>query len=287
MIESHYSFAQVSYDRTIKLYNRLQVDEIEMIQKNPGYQMHFSFNTNLINTFPMEAIQNPNSYHAWLYVIRASQLGHGIFQSNAHDGQPFPFFYDDEYLEVTGKRDPEHAEHPVWLLALYSSIIARNHVAIAYLTAIDNDVFKTSNYGNQLKPFDYALSDLLKGLFNPSVDLAPLIEQAYITCNSDDYVDDEAYLYVSRLEWPLIPIITAIFTENGEQEYNQAMEKALLAHKEYYSDEERIGSRRGGLAIPLIALAIIAKDVKGYKLTVENGYIPAWLIDVTPPTEPN
>ncbi|TMO21866.1 hypothetical protein CWC28_21275, partial [Pseudoalteromonas sp. S4492] len=154
-------------------------------------------------------------------------------------------------------------------------------------TAIDNDVFKTANYGNQLKPFDYALSDLLKGLFNPSVDLAPLIEQAYITCNSDDYVDDEAYLYVSRLEWPLIPIITAIFTENGEQEYNQAMEKALLAHKEYYSDEERIGSRRGGLAIPLIALAIIAKDVKGYKLTVENGYIPAWLIDVTPPTDPN
>jgi len=287
MIESHYSFAQVSYDRTIKLYSRLRENELAMIQKNPGYQMHTRLKTNLIDTFPMEAIQNPNSYHAWLYVIRASQLGHGIFQSDAHDGQPFPFFYDDEYLEVTGKRDPEHAEHPVWLLAFFSSIIARNHDAIAYLTAIDNDVFKTSNYGNQLKPFNYALANLLKGLFNPSADLANLIEQAYLTCNPDDYVEDEAYLYASRLKWPLIPVITAIFTYNGEQEYNQAMEKALLAHKEYYSDEDRMWSNRGAVSLPLAALAIIAKDVKGYKLTVENGYIPAWLIDVTPPTDPN
>ena len=98
MIESHYSFAQVSYDRTIKLYSRLRENELAMIQKNPGYQMHTRLKTNLIDTFPMEAIQNPNSYHAWLYVIRASQLGHGIFQSNAHDGQPFPFFYYDEYI---------------------------------------------------------------------------------------------------------------------------------------------------------------------------------------------
>ena len=287
MIESHYSFAQVSYDRTIKLYNRLFEGHIARIQEDPSHALPIHFNRNLIDTFPMEAIQNPNSYHAWLYVIRASQLGHGIFQSNAHDGQPFPFFYDDEYLEVTGKRDPEHAEHPVWLLALYSSIIARNHDAIAYLTAIDNDVFKTANYGNQLRPFDYALSDLLKGLFNPRADLTPLIEQAYITCNPDDYVDDEAYLYVSRLEWPLIPIITAIFTENGEQEYNQAMEKALLAHREYYNNEDHEGANEGAIPLALTALAIIAKDVKGYKLTVENGYIPAWLIDVTPPTEPN
>ena len=227
MIESHYSFAQVSYDRTIKLYSRLRENELAMIQKNPGYQMHTRLKTNLIDTFPMEAIQNPNSYHAWLYVIRASQLGHGIFQSNAHDGQPFPFFYDDEYIEVIGKKDDYGTKHNNWLLAFYSSIIARNNEAINYLITVDNDVFKQARLSEQRTPFDYALSDLLKGLFNPSADLANLIEQAYLTCNPDDYADDEIYLYVSRLEWPLIPVITAIFTDNGEQEYNQAMEKSL------------------------------------------------------------
>ena len=287
MIESHYSFAQVSYDRTIKLYSRLRENELAMIQKNPGYQMHTRLKTNLIDTFPMEAIQNPNSYHAWLYVIRASQLGHGIFQSNAHDGQPFPFFYDDEYIEVIGKKDDYGTKHNNWLLAFYSSIIARNNEAINYLITVDNDVFKQARLSEQRTPFDYALSDLLKGLFNPSADLANLIEQAYLTCNPDDYADDEIYLYVSRLEWPLIPVITAIFTDNGEQEYNQAMEKALLAHREYYNNEDHEGANEGAIPLALTALAIIAKDVKGYKLTVENGYIPAWLIDVTPPTDPN
>ena len=287
MIENHYSFAKLSYDEMVEEYIRHEDKNIPRIQKNPRLGLHTQFTRNIIDSFPMEAIQNPNSYHAWLYVIRASQLGHGIFQSNAHDGQPFPFFYDDEYIEVIGKKDDYGTKHNNWLLAFYSSIIARNNEAINYLITVDNDVFKQARLSEQRTPFDYALSDLLKGLFNPSADLANLIEQAYLTCNPDDYADDEIYLYVSRLEWPLIPVITAIFTDNGEQEYNQAMEKALLAHKEYYSDEERIGSRQGGLAIPLIALAIIAKDVKGYKLTVENGYIPAWLIDVTPPTDPN
>ena len=283
MIKSHYSFAQRSYERAIKLYNRLQEDEITMIQKNPGYQMYFSFKTNLIDTFPMEAIKNPNSYHAWLYLLRASQLGLGIFQSNANDGQAFPFFYDNEYLEVIGKKNPENAEHPVWLLALYAAIIVRNQDAIDFLTTIDNEVFVNSNYGNQLKPFDYALADLLKGLFNSNADLAHLLEQAYITSNPDDYPIDEAYLYASRLKWPLVSVIEAIFTENGEQAYNSAMEKALLLHQEYYSDEERLGSRRGGLAIPLITMAVIAKEVKGYQLSVENEYIPDWLINVNPP----
>ncbi len=287
MIESHYSFAQVSYDHMVERYKKHEDKNIPRIQKNPRLGLYTQFTRNIIDSFPMEAIQNPNSYHAWLYVIRASQLGHGIFQSNAHDGQPFPFFYDDEYIEVIGKKDDYGTKHNNWLLAFYSSIIARNNEAINYLITVDNDVFKQARLSEQRTPFDYALSDLLKGLFNPSADLANLIEQAYLTCNPDDYADDEIYLYVSRLEWPLIPVITAIFTDNGEQEYNQAMEKALLAHREYYNNEDHEGANEGAIPLALTALAIIAKDVKGYKLTVDNGYIPAWLIDVTPPTEPS
>ena len=287
MIESHYSFAQVSYDHMVERYKKHEDKNILRIQKNPSLGLYTQFTRNIIDSFPMEAIQNPNSYHAWLYVIRASQLGHGIFQSNAHDGQPFPFFYDDEYIEVIGKKDDYGTKHNNWLLAFYSSIIARNNEAINYLITVDNDVFKQARLSEQRTPFDYALSDLLKGLFNPSADLANLIEQAYLTCNPDDYADDEIYLYVSRLEWPLIPVITAIFTDNGEQEYNQAMEKALLAHREYYNNEDHEGANEGAIPLALTALAIIAKDVKGYKLTVDNGYIPAWLIDVTPPTEPS
>ncbi|MBB1424699.1 immunity 49 family protein [Pseudoalteromonas sp. SG43-7] len=283
MIKSHYSFAKVSYEHMCERYKKHEEKNIPRIQKNPSLGLQTQFKRNLIESFPMEAIENPNGYHAWLYLLRASQLGLGIFQSNANDGQAFPFFYDDEYLEVVGKKNPENAEHPVWLLALYAAIIVRNQDAIDFLTTIDNEVFVNSNYGNQLKPFDYALADLLKGLFAPSADLAHLLEQAYITSNPDDYPIDEAYLYASRLKWPLVSVIEAIFTENGEQAYNSTMEKALLLHQEYYSDEERMWNDRGAISIPLTAMAVIAKEVKGYQLSVENEYIPDWLINVNPP----
>jgi hypothetical protein len=283
MIKSHYSFAKVSYEHMCERYKKHEEKNVPRIQKNPSLGLQTQFKRNLIESFPMEAIENPNGYHAWLYLLRASQLGHGIFQSNANDGQAFPFFYDDEYLEVVGKKNPENAEHPVWLLALYAAIIVRNQEAIDFLTTIDNEVFVNSNYGNQLKPFDYALADLLKGLFNPNADLAHLLEQAYVTSNPDDYPIDEAYLYASRLKWPLVSIIEAIFTEDGEQAYNSAMEKALLLHQEYYSDEERMWNDRGAISIPLTAMAVIAKEVKGYQLTIKNEYIPDWLINVNPP----
>ena len=283
MIKSHYSFAKVSYEHMCQRYKKHEEKNVPRIQKNPSLGLQTQFKRNLIESFPMEAIENPNGYHAWLYLLRASQLGHGIFQSNANDGQAFPFFYDDEYLEVVGKKNPENAEHPVWLLALYAAIIVRNQEAIDFLTTIDNEVFVNSNYGNQLKPFDYALADLLKGLFNPDADLAHLLEQAYVTSNPGDYPIDEAYLYASRLKWPLVSIIEAIFTEDGEQAYNSAMEKALLLHQEYYSDEEQLGANEGAIPLALTAMAVIAKEVKGYQLSVENEYIPDWLINVNPP----
>ena len=283
MIKSHYSFAKVSYEHMCERYKKHEEKNIPRIQKNPSLGLYTQFKRNLIESFPMEAIENPNGYHAWLYLLRASQLGHGIFQSNANDGQAFPFFYDDEYLEVIGKADDYGTKHATWLEALYAAIIVRNQDAIDFLATIDNQVFSKARLGDQRKPFDYALADLLKGLFNPNADLAHLLEQAYITSNPDDFPDDEIYLLVSRLEFPLVSVIEAIFTENGEQAYNSAMEKALLLHQEYYSDEERLGSRSGGLAIPLIAMAVIAKEVKGYQLSVENEYIPDWLINVNPP----
>ena len=61
------------------------------------------------------------------------------------------------------------------------------------------------------------------------------------------------------------------------------MEKALLLHQEYYSDEERMWNDRGAISIPLTAMAVIAKEVKGYQLTIKNEYIPDWLINVNPP----
>ena len=74
MIESHYSFAQVSYDHMVERYKKHEDKNIPRIQKNPRLGLYTQFTRNIIDSFPMEAIQNPNSYHAWLYVMALNTI---------------------------------------------------------------------------------------------------------------------------------------------------------------------------------------------------------------------
>ena len=71
----------------------------------------------------------------------------------------------------------------------------------------------------------------------------------------------------------------AIFTANAEVEFNQEMEKALVLHKEYYTAENDV-DYFGVIPLGLTALAALAYDHKGYKVTVENEYIPKWMVEI-------
>lgn len=282
MIKNHYTYAQASYEDSQDSYNRFP-DELTLtaIRNKPQSALSTFLTTNL-RTFPLEALENPNSKNAWKYLTRAQELGLGIFQSNDNPSKPFQLHYDNQVIEVVGALDPEGADIFNWPKAMYLAIITRNQDAIDYLIQVDDSVFKAANYAEQFTPFDYALVDLLKSIFTPDADLASAIEKALITSNPDDYKYDEAYHYASRLYWPVVSVILGIFTDDGGVEFNQAIEKATLLHKEFYDTKEEKFEIDGALSIPLIAMASLAKDIKGYDLTTENGYIPQWLVNPNP-----
>ncbi|MBD0409658.1 immunity 49 family protein [Pseudoalteromonas distincta] len=283
MIKSHYSYGQVSYDDMVEEYIEDEEDSLFLIKAGGGMSFYEEFKRNLIRAFPLEAVENPNSKNAWLYLTRGQQMALAAFQSNASVGKPFIVAYDNDFIEVIGEADDYSTKVEVWLPALYSAIILRNKKAIDFLITIDNSVFAEASLGEQNRPFDYAFVDLLKAVFTPGANLASAIEKALVASNPDDY-EDFAYLYASRLKWPLVDIIMAIFSDEGEHAYNKEMKKALLLHKEYFNTgkDSRRADRRGAISIPLTAMAVLAKDVKGYDLTIENGYIPQWVIDGKP-----
>jgi len=263
----------------VKLYKESDKDRIELIQKYPYINFN-NFMNESIEALAEESFRNGETEEAWLYLNRATQLGMGIFQSNAHDGIAFPFEFDNEYLEVVGKKTSKRTNDTDWLRALFCAIIRRNQGAIDFLMTVDNEVFTHSSQAPQNTPFDYALADLFRTVFKGG-DL-PLALKAVMTSFDPDIYHKEAYLYVSRLEWPLVAIMRTIFTENAEVAFNQEMEKALVLHKEYYSPKENLNHKDyfGVIPLGLTALAALAYDHKGYKVTVENEYIPKWLVEI-------
>ena len=276
MIKTHYTSNDRIYNRFMKEYDKFQLRSVSNLQDDAAWSAPIQFARN-IEALAKESFRNGETEEAWLYLNRATQLGMGIFQSNAHDGVAFPFEFDNEYLEVVGKKTPHDTDESDWLKALFFATIRRNKEAIDFLMTVKDEVFAASSLGAQNTPFNYALVDLFRAVFTGG-DLASALTNAVTRFDPDIY-DKEAYLYVSRLRWPFVAIMRTIFTANAEVEFNQEMEKALVLHKEYYTAENDV-DYFGVIPLGLTALAALAYDHKGYKVTVENEYIPKWMVEI-------
>jgi len=282
MIKSHYTINQRIYDRMLKQQDRYNRLGAELLQNYPEQNMQGIMEQH-IEALVKESTRNNGSQLAWRCLKCASDLGRGVFESNANDGVAFPFAYDGEYLEVTGKKTDFSTGEPNWFKSLQCAVSVRDSDAISYLMTVRNEVLSQSSMGDQMREFDYARLDLYRAIFTGG-NIPQALIRTVKAFNPDEYCD-VAFYYARRIKWPLIAVIEAIFTDS-EAEYNIAMKEAILLHKEYYN---RTGDRLydvmydGAISMPLTALAIIAKDTKGYSLTVDNEYIPMWIVDRIPP----
>jgi hypothetical protein len=92
-----------------------------------------------------------------------------------------------------------------------------------------------------------------------------------------DELTDDRFFFVSRILLPIDGIIQTIFSGDQEDAFNEKMEEALNLHQEYWVKTAEF-SEDGMVSIPLTALAAMAYDHKGYRVRVENEYIPEWVV---------
>jgi len=281
MIKTHYTVNDFLYEDMLEELEEYEDDTIGYIQRYPQQNMQGFMEKN-IDLLAKESTRNNGSQLAWRCLKRASDLGRGVFESNANDGVAFPFAYDGEYLEVTGKKTDFSTGEPNWFKSLQCAVSVRDSDAISYLMTVRNEVLSQSSMGDQMREFDYARLDLYRAIFTGG-NIPQALIRTVKAFNPDEYCD-VAFYYARRIKWPLIAVIEAIFTDS-EAEYNIAMKEAILLHKEFYSRKEDLHhvDYDGAISMPLTALAIIAKDTKGYALSVDNEYIPMWIVDRIPP----
>ncbi|MEC8009848.1 MAG: immunity 49 family protein [Pseudomonadota bacterium] len=210
------------------------------------------------------------------YIKLIADLGAANFNCILNDGKPFSFTIDGENYEMMGSHYSSYTDAHKWLDCLYAAIAVRNEEAINILMQVPNTVF--DNAAVKDDPITYALADVYKGLFGGIQDrsMLKLISHAYTVADSERAGRLD---FIVKIMLPQLGIIRSILSGENEEEYNRLMKEAVLSHKERWSSSDHEYDYTGWVSLPLIALASIAFDHKGYRLNFETDYIPRWLVE--------
>ena len=203
-----------------------------------------------------------------------SELGSAHFKCITNAKKAIAFSVDGQLYEMTGNYYSSYTDAHKWLDCIYAAIAVRNEEAISILMQVPNTVY--DNAAVKDDPITYALAGVYKGLFGGIQDrsMLELISTAYSVADADE-ADRLEYIMSNMI--PQLGIIRTILSSNSEDEYNELMKEAVLTHKDYWSQDEY--EYEGWVSLPLIALASIAFDHKGYSLNFETDYIPRWLVE--------
>gem|GEM_PF-3413043 len=208
------------------------------------------------------------------YFQQAHQFNQINFMGNMHVGKTFTYNIKGVDIDVTGVKISGYTEVSNWDTAICLAIILRDKSAINDLCFFESRNF-IDKRGEQL-PVEHAYCDFLKGLYNPEANLQALLTEV-MTLSGPEHMPERRQAYIYYILLPFIEIIIAVLA-NNEQQYHQAITKALESNHLHYSDTKRKNLFSGWMPLHICAAAVIGYDQCGFKLPEPTPYIPEWLI---------
>ncbi|ASP38550.1 hypothetical protein CHH28_07615 [Bacterioplanes sanyensis] len=205
---------------------------------------------------------------------RLQQFALGHLQSSIYAGQEFEFELDDTRHKVYGDQREPGINAMTWSTAFLSSWITRNEKAQQWLLSGELDSTLTADRNSDSVVADF--SRLYRSLYlQQDIRDALLMASHSPTTLAGNHVWHDV---VRDLYFPQLDVIATIAFEEGETRFNQAIHSALLQHHHHYTTYPDSAVPRTAISLPLMGLAALAYDRLGYHITVENRYIPAWLV---------
>lgn len=210
------------------------------------------------------------------YLQQAHQFNQINFISSMNVGKTFTYEVRGVDIEVTGVKISGYTEVSNWDTAFCLAILLRDKPAIEQLCLFESRDFLDKR--SEQLPVEHAYCDFLKGLYNPQVNLQALLTEV-MTLSGPEHMPERRQPYIYYILLPFIEIIIAILA-NDEQQYHQAITKALESNQLHYADAKRKRKRifKGWMPIHICAAAVIGYDQCGFKLAKPNPYIPEWLV---------
>lgn len=274
MIKRHYTPDTSFYEYKVERYKQRIEAASSVIQETPSSALPGFFDA-CREFFAIEASVHPDSDLAWHTLCLAEQLGTGHFRSVMSDGQELQLRFEDRQLPIIGKYTANNTDFDVWSKVFCFGVMTRSGEALEVLNQVGEDMLLQAEKGPATK-YELALTALLKGVYNPEANLAQLLLDSKAAFDPDE-LHDSRFFYVSRILLPIDSIIRTIFAGDQEDAFNEHMEEALRLHQEYWVKVSKL-TEEGLVSVPLTALAVMAYDHKGYRVRVENEYIPDWVV---------
>jgi hypothetical protein len=253
-------------DRLVKNYEKRLPFFSPWVERHPRTYQKF---------LACEAYINPGKETTYYIMRRLQQFSLGWLQCPLHDGELFDFELDETLHAVYGDSDGEAADAVKWFRALQTAWVTRNQKAIDFLMGMDFKVVRS------VTPYDDSVFTSIAALYR-KLHLQQDIRDALLEAQYSPTTLSRLGTWADTVELIYLPIIDVIATiafEEGEVRFNQAIENALHKHQKKYSKDPDIATPDTALSMPLMGLAALAYDRLGYRVTVENRYIPQWLVE--------
>ncbi|RCU49495.1 hypothetical protein DU002_11270 [Corallincola holothuriorum] len=265
--ETHTHLLQKALDKFEKRLPR----KINSIKKEDDGELLGSSISQTVNVFCESIVAEKDHLTILRFLTFAKELGAANFASVMRMEETFDVHLLGETITLTGAHKACHVDTDVWLKSFYCAQILRDSAAIDVLNEVDETVF----FAAEIKPdaLDLRIVDLMQGIYKGHKELTTLLNSAL-----QAEPEDSRLSYAFHLLNPLLSIIRTIFTPGADAEFNKEVREAVELHKKYWGQEDEKWAARGWVSLPLIAMAALAYDHKGYELDFETDYIPDWLV---------
>ena len=254
------------------------IKDIPILQKNARkLSVSAIFDANFRGISYCEWLKKDKSI-TYQFLFYANQLGIANYKMACEwpgTEQEIEVQFGNKTVKTMQKFTHNYVGTITWVMCIYTAIILRDKIAIAFLKTIST-LFMEHDY-TKADSFDVQYTNFIKSLFKDIEKREGAWAECIYQIENEGYVALSRKEYVKHLHHPELLVYEAIFKEDNEL-LNERLVHALQMHRQFYSDPEREGDPWGWISYALISACSIAYD-KGMSIEVESDYLPKWMIE--------
>jgi hypothetical protein len=166
--------------------------------------------------------------------------------------------------------DPYPLASPdTWTRGFYAGMIARNDLVTGHMASVPGS--QLLNPRIRAQPYAYMLCNCLRGLRIDADGWQKVLADAQKRVAEND----ELPRYDRLIGVPMLALLDTVYA--GVPAFDAALHEALVAHKAWWTSEDRAEDPRGLVALGPLAMAAWAHSC-GFATTVESDYLPYWML---------